>query len=141
MVATPPNRPSVLFVCVANSFRSQMAEAAANAFGRGAWEVWSAGAHPSGHVHPLAIQLMAEIGMDLTTHQSKGLQDVPSRRWDYVITMGCGDQCPAVAARRRADWAIPDPAGLPLDEARRIRDHLVGLVRELLATHPTIVTP
>ncbi len=126
--------PRILFVCVANSCRSQMAEALATALGREAWEVWSAGSHPSGSVHPLAVQLMAELGIDLTTHRSKGLHEVPSKRWDYVVTMGCQDECPAVNARHRIDWAIPDPVGLPLEEARRIRDQVAGLVRHLKNT-------
>jgi len=124
--------PSVLFVCVANSCRSQMAEAVAKSLGRGAWEVWSAGASPSGQVHPVAVQLMAELGLDLGGHRSKGLADVPQREWDYVVTMGCGDACPAVSARHRIEWAVPDPVGMPLEEARRVRDQLIESVRALM---------
>ena len=124
--------PSVLFVCVANSFRSQMAEALARAQGGRQWEIWSAGSHPSGQVHPLAAQVMAEIGLDLRRHRSKGLVEVPQRQWDYLVTMGCGDHCPAVSARHRLDWAIPDPSGAPVEEARRLRDQIKGLVTELL---------
>ena len=124
--------PSVLFVCVANSCRSQMAEAFAKALGAGEWEIGSAGSSPSGAVHPLAIQLMQELGLDLRRHRSKGLQDVPQRTWDYVVTMGCGDRCPAVKARHRLEWAILDPVGRSLEEARRIRDDLKARVRELL---------
>ncbi len=127
-------KPSILFVCVANSFRSQMAEAAAKAIGGGRWEIWSAGSNPSGRVHPLAMQLMAEIGIDLSSHCSKGLSDIPSGRWDYVVTMGCGDACPSVKAAHRLDWAIPDPAGLPPAEARRVRDDLVERVRRLVGS-------
>lgn len=134
-MAASAAKPSVLFVCVANSFRSQMAEAAARAVGGGQWDIWSAGSSPSGHVHPLAVQLMGEVGLDLSTHRSKGLDAVPPKRWDYVVTMGCQDDCPSVNAAHRVDWQIPDPAGLPLDEARRLRDHVVGLVRELIAQH------
>ena len=130
-----PEKPSVLFVCVANSFRSQMAEAIAKSVGGGRWDVWSAGSSPSGRLHPLAIQMMSEIGLDLAGHRSKGLHDVPAKRWDYVVTMGCGDTCPSVSARHQVDWDIPDPAGLPFDDARKIRDQLAGLVRDLIATH------
>lgn len=101
----------------------------------GAWEVWSAGSQPSGRVHPLAVQLMAEVGWDLSTHRSKGLSDVPSKRWDYVVTMGCGDACPTVDARRHVAWEIPDPIGLPLEDARRLRDQIIGLVRQVMREH------
>ena len=125
-------RRSILFVCVANSCRSQMAEAVAKSLGGGGWEVWSAGSHPSGQVHPLASQLMGELGLSLSGHRSKGLDAVPQRQWDYVVTMGCGDACPTVSARRRVDWAVPDPVGLPLGEARKIRDQIVEGVRTLM---------
>lgn len=124
---------SVLFVCVANSCRSQMAEAAAKSLAGGEWEIWSAGSSPSGRVHPVATQLMKELGMELSDHRSKGLHEVPQRQWDYVVTMGCGDACPSVRARQRLDWEIPDPVALPLEEARGIRDQIVTLVRDLLA--------
>ena len=134
-MAASAAKPSALFVCVANSFRSQMAEAVARSLTNGEWEVWSAGSAPSGHVHPVARQLMAELGLDLATHRSKGLGEIPARRWDYVVTMGCGDVCPSANAVRRIDWQIPDPVGLHLEDARRIRDHVVGLVRELITQH------
>ena len=127
--------PSLLFVCVANSFRSQMAEAVAKSLRREGWEIWSAGSNPSGMVHPLAKQLMAEIGLDLSAHRSKGVDAVPPRRWDYVVTMGCGDRCPAIEAQRRIDWQVPDPVGLPMEEARRLRDQLAMRVRELMKSH------
>ena len=123
--------PSVVFVCVANSCRSQIAEAVAKSVAGPSWEVWSAGSRPSGQVHPLAVAVMAELGYDLTRHRSKGIPELPQRQWDYVVTMGCGEQCPALPARHRIDWNIPDPVGLPLDDARRIRDQIAGLVRGL----------
>jgi len=110
-----------------------MAEAAAKALGGDQWDIWSAGSSPSGRVHPLAVQLMGEVGLNLSTHRSKGLDAVPSRQWDYVVTMGCGDHCPTVNAMHRLDWQIPDPAGLPLDEARRVRDQVMERVRALMA--------
>ena len=128
--------PSILFVCVANSFRSQIAEAAARALGGGRWEVWSAGSRPGGGVHRLAARLMAELGYDLSAQRSKGLTDLPAKQWDYVVTMGCGDACPAVPARQRLDWNLPDPTALPLEEARRVRDHIIDLVRSLLERSP-----
>ena len=145
--------PSIVFVCVANSFRSQMAEALAKRLSEGRWEVWSAGSHPSGRLHPLAVQLMEEIGLDLRAHRSKGLEELPSQVWDYVVTMGCGDACPTLIGRHRLDWAIPDPAGLPherttsslsrglpIEESRRIRDRLDGLIRALIHGHPSSAT-
>lgn len=125
--------PSVLFVCVANSCRSQMAEAIAKSLAGDRWEVWSAGSHPSGHVHPIAIEAMKELGVDLSGHRSKGLEEVPAREWDYVVTMGCGDACPTVRARQRIEWEIPDPVGLPIGEIRRIRDDLKQRISRLLA--------
>lgn len=125
--------PSVLFICIANSFRSQMAEAIARSLGGSAWEVASAGSRSSGIVHPMAQQLMEEIGLDLSSHHSKGLEAVSGRQWDYVVTMGCGDQCPTLPAAHRLDWALPDPAGGTLEAARHIRDHIAARVQELMA--------
>ena len=123
---------SVVFVCVANSCRSQMAEAIAKSLAGDSWEIWSAGSHPSGRIHPVAIEAMSELGLDLLTHRSKGLADLPAREWDYVVTMGCGDACPNVPARQRIDWDIPDPVGLPMEEVRRIRDDLKQRVGRLV---------
>ena len=126
--------PSLLFICVANSFRSQMAEAIAKDLAKGRWEVWSAGSHPGGCVHPRAVALMNELALDLSTHRSKGLDGLPSKRWDYVVTMGCGDRCPSIPAVHRLDWVIPDPAGLPMEQARQIRDDLVSRIRTLIGS-------
>jgi protein-tyrosine-phosphatase len=128
-------RPSVLFVCVANSFRSQMAEAAARATVGDRWEIWSAGSSPSGRIHPAAIEAMAELKISLDGQRSKGLHDVPQREWDYVVTMGCGDACPHVRARHRLDWELLDPAGRGGADVVAIRDRIVHLVHELLAGH------
>ena len=125
-------KPTILFVCVANSCRSQMAEAMARSLVGDTWEIWSAGSHPSSRVHPVAIQLASELGLDLSHHRSKGLGEVPQRRWGYVVTMGCGDACPSVHADRRLSWDIQDPIGLPTEEARRIRDDLAERVRRLV---------
>ena len=124
--------PSLLFVCVANSFRSQIAEAVARSLGGDRWEVWSAGSRPGGQIHPLAVQLLAEIGLDTAGQRSKGLDELPAKRWDYVVTMGCGEACPTVPARHRLDWDLPDPAALPMAEARRARERIIELVRGLL---------
>lgn len=125
-------KPSVVFVCVANSFRSQMAEGAARRIAGDSWEIWSAGSSPSGRVHSHAIALMKEVGIDLSAHQSKGLDTLPQRQWDYVVTMGCGDNCPSLRAKKRVDWQIPDPAGLSIEDARKLRDRILQDVEKLL---------
>lgn len=115
---------SVLFVCVENSNRSQMAEAFANMRGEGVLAAKSAGSRPSGQVNPRAIIAMSEVGYDLTSHTSKSLDDVSAGPFDYVITMGCGDDCPFIEAHTREDWDLPDPKALPPAEFNRIRDEI-----------------
>src|SRR3954463_90050 len=97
----------VLFVCVENSNRSQMAEAFARIHGAGQVEARSAGSRPSGRVNPKAVEAMKEIGYDLTTHHSKGLDEFNGKAVDVAVTMGCGDECPLVLAGHRVDWQIP----------------------------------
>jgi arsenate reductase (thioredoxin) len=130
-VTTAPVR--VLFVCVENSNRSQMAEAFARLHGGGRVEAYSAGSRPSGRVNPRAAEFMREVGCDLTTHQSKSLADIPEVEYDVAVTMGCGDECPLVRARRREDWGIPDPKELPAAEFRKVRDLIERKVKALLA--------
>ena len=122
----------VLFVCVENANRSQMAEAFARILGGKSVEAYSAGSHPSGKVNPKAIEAMHELGYDLSVHGSKSLDDLPDVAFDFVATMGCGDACPMVRARQRADWAIPDPKHLPPDEFRAVRDLIQDKVRVTL---------
>src|SRR4051812_33933372 len=97
----------VVFVCVENSNRSQMAEAFARRHGTGQVEVHSAGSRPSGKVNPKAVAAMQEIGYDLTTHCSKSLADLGDVEFDVAVTMGCGDECPLLRAKSREDWSIP----------------------------------
>jgi|SRR6185436_7438734 len=127
--------PSVLFVCVENSCRSQMAESYARQLAGEGWIVSSAGSHPSGSIHPRALAFMKEEGIELSGQRSKGLSEISSISWDAVVTLGCGDACPHVAARRRLDWDLPDPKNLSDSEFRAIRDEIrrrVGLLfREL----------
>ena len=125
---------TVLFVCVENSNRSQMAEAFARMHGRGAVEAASAGSRPSGRINPKAIAAMQERGYDLTTHASKGLDAFNGRRVDVAVTMGCGDECPLVIAGRRDDWKIPDPRDMSPEEFRGVRDLIERKVRELVAS-------
>ena len=130
----PPRLPQMLFVCVENSCRSQMAEGFARAVGAGQVAAASAGSRPSGQVNPRAIQFMIERGIDLSPHASKGLADLPPEvTWDYVVTMGCGDACPFVPARARLDWDLPDPKHLDDAGFRHVRDRIEQLVTDLIA--------
>ncbi len=122
----------LLFVCVENSCRSQMAEAFARMQGGKRVQALSAGSRPSGVVDPGAIAAMSELGYDMGAHRSEGLDEVPEGPYDAVVTMGCGDACPHVPARRREDWQIPDPKGLPPAEFRAIRDEIGRQVSRLL---------
>ena len=124
--------PRVVFVCVENSCRSQLAEALMKLRSRGMVEAYSAGSRPSGVVHPKAIASMRELGYDLTTHPSKGLAELPAVEFDAAITMGCGDECPLVRARLREDWGIPDPKHMNADEFRKTRDLIETKVKSLL---------
>jgi arsenate reductase len=126
-------KPSVLFVCVENSNRSQMAEAFARMHGDGV-VAHSAGSRPSGRVNPRAVQFMAECGYDLSAHEPKSLDAFNGTPITFAITMGCGDYCPLVIAERREDWNIPDPKELPDDEFRRVRDLIEQKVKDLLAS-------
>ena len=119
----------ILFVCVENSNRSQMAEGFARHYGA---DAASAGSRPSGRVNSTAIQAMAEKGIDLSKNESKSLQEIPSGEWDWVVTMGCGDACPFVPAKNRDDWALPDPRDLPYEEFKKVRDEIERRVRLLL---------
>jgi len=125
----------VLFVCVENSNRSQMAEAFARARGGARVDAHSAGSKPSGQINPRAIAFMAERGIDLNVQRSKSLEEIGDAPFDAVVTMGCGDTCPWDPAARREDWALPDPKHLPDDEFRAVRDEIerrvVALLREL----------
>ena len=102
-----------LFVCVENSCRSQLAEAFARIYGGDDVEAYSAGSRPSGIVNPKAIESMREIGYDLSKHKSNSLDELPDVKWDFVATMGCGDECP-VSGLQRDDWPFPDPKGEPI---------------------------
>lgn len=123
----------LLFVCVENSFRSQMAEAFARRLGGQRVRAYSAGSRPSGRVHPRAVDAMRERGIDLGAHRSKSVHQVPEEPFDAVVSMGCGDACPWVPARHRIEWDIPDPSRLPDDELRATRDRIERQVEALLA--------
>ena len=122
----------VLFVCVENSCRSQMAEAFAHIHGKGNLEVYSAGSKASGKVNDKAIKAMQAVGYDLSQHHSKSLQEIPDIDYDYAITMGCGDECPDVRARKRLDWSIPDPKNMEPLGFHKVRDMIEARVSTLL---------
>ena len=115
-------KKKVIFVCIENSNRSQMAEAFARIHGGDKVEAFSSGSRPSGKVNPKAVEAMKEIGYDLTKHASKGLDEFNGKEFDAAVTMGCGDECPLVVTKRRLDWQIPDPKHMPPEQFREVRD-------------------
>lgn len=125
-------KKNILFVCIENSNRSQMAQAFARIHGAEKVEAYSSGSKPSGKINPKAIEAMKQKGYDLSTHQSKSLQEIPEVEYEYAITMGCGDECPFVKAVHREDWQIPDPRHLEGEEFNKIRDLVESKVLELL---------
>lgn len=122
----------LLFICFENSCRSQMAEAFARVHGAPGAEAFSAGSRPSGVVNATAIRIMAEAGYDLSSHRSKAVSEVPAGTFDVVVSMGCGDDCPFVPAKRREEWGIPDPKEMPLPAFREVRDRIEREVTGLL---------
>ncbi len=123
----------LLFVCVENSNRSQMSQAFASIHGGAAIEAYSAGSKPSGIVNPKAIAAMKELGYDLGTHDSKSLQEVEKYApFDAVVTMGCGDACPWIPAKKFIDWQIPDPKHMEPAEFNQVRDLISEKVKQLL---------
>jgi len=123
-------RPKVLFVCIENSCRSQMAEGFAKYYGEDRVEVFSAGSNPSGKVNELAIEVMKEKGINISGQESKGFKDLPYKSFDFVITMGCGDVCPFVPAKERIEWEIEDPKGKPKEKFREARDKIEKKIKE-----------
>ena len=123
----------VLYVCVENSNRSQMAEAFTRMRGGDRVQAYSAGSRPSGTVNQKAIDAMREVGYDLGSHRSKSLEEVPEQSYDFVVTMGCGDDCPWIAARHHEDWALPDPENMTPEAFAAVRDDIERRVLDLLA--------
>jgi protein-tyrosine-phosphatase len=134
----PKDKPEILFVCVHNAGRSQMAAALAAHLSAGRVHVRSAGSTPADQINPAVVEAMAEMGLDLSEEFPKPLNDEFVRAADVVITMGCGDACPLYPGKKYIDWDIADPAGQPLEAVRRIRDELTARVEALLAE---ILTP
>jgi protein-tyrosine-phosphatase len=127
------SRRRVVFICVENSNRSQMAEAFARLYGAGRIEAYSAGSRPAGRVHPKAIEAMRELDYDLTHHQSKSVAELPDVEFDVAVTMGCGDRCPNLRARVREDWNVPCPKDMLPGQFRAVRDLIGERVKGLLA--------
>jgi protein-tyrosine-phosphatase len=128
--AAPP--PGVLFVCVHNAGRSQMAAALLNRYAEGRVWVLSAGSEPADAVNPSVVEAMREIGIDIGAEVPKRLTDDLAEDADVVVTMGCGDECPYVPGKRYSDWELDDPSGQPLPETRRIRDEIERRTDELV---------
>jgi arsenate reductase (thioredoxin) len=125
--------PTVLFLCIHNAGRSQMALGWFTELARGRAIGFSGGSDPAAHVNPAAIAAMAEAGIDIAHHQPRRWSDADLEAADVVVTMGCGDDCPYVPGKRYEDWPVADPAGLPLEAVRPIRDDVRARVEQLLA--------
>ena len=130
------DRPSVLFVCVHNAGRSQIAAGFLTALSDGAVDVRSAGSMPGDQINPVAVEAMAEVGIDIAAEQPKVLTDQAVQDSDIVITMGCGDACPFYPGKRYEDWELEDPAGKDIETVREVRDEIERRVKELLASIP-----
>lgn len=128
-----PMKKSILFACVGNACRSQMAEGFAKKMAGDRFDIYSAGTRPAGFVAPEAVQVMKEAGIDISSQYSKGFDRVPAIEYDYLVTMGCEETCPVVAARERIEWQIDDPIGQPIEVFRRVRDDIEAKVKELIA--------
>nr|WP_277986096.1 arsenate reductase ArsC [Nocardioides zhouii] len=127
-------KPTVLFVCVHNAGRSQMAAGWLRHLAGDGVEVLSAGSAPAGTINPIAVEAMAEVGIDIAAQQPKLLSDSAVQASDVVITMGCGDACPFYPGKRYEDWKLDDPAGQGLESVRPIRDEIRGRVEALIAS-------
>ena len=125
-------KPSVLFVCIHNAGRSQMAAAFLTTLSKGAIEVRSAGSQPADKVNPAAVEAMAELGIDMSAEIPKVLTTEAVKESDVVITMGCGDECPYFPGKRYEDWVLEDPAGQGLDAVRPIRDEIKTRIEGLI---------
>ncbi|WP_029290376.1 arsenate reductase ArsC [Cellulomonas sp. HZM] len=133
MTRSARTKPAVLFVCVHNAGRSQMAAGFLSALSRGAVEVRSAGSMPAERINPVAVQAMHEVGIDITAERPTVLTADAVKTSDVVVTMGCGDACPYFPGRRYEDWVLDDPAGQGIEAVRPIRDEIRDRVETLLS--------
>lgn len=122
----------IVFICVENARRSQMAQGFAEAFGQGKVEVYSAGSRPASQIDPLVIEVMKEKGIDLSSKRPKSLNDLPSKEMDYLVTMGCEETCPAIPAKKIIEWDIPDPKGKSIESYKEIRDLIEDKVKAFM---------
>jgi len=127
---------TILFVCIENSCRSQMAEGIANYFENPTLKAYSAGSRPSGKVNPNAIEVMKEINIDIALAHSKGFDSLPTKKFDYVVTLGCKDTCPFVPAQLQIDWQIPDPKEKGTEFFRKVRDMIKEKIHQLTKKLP-----
>lgn len=121
----------VIFICVENACRSQMAEGCIKKLGKGLIEAYSAGSHPAKEINPLAVKVMKEKEIDISSHQPKGWLGMGETNFDYVISMGCKDICPFLPSRKSIQWNIPDPEGSSIETFRKVRDIIEGKVKIL----------
>lgn len=122
----------ILFACVENSFRSQIAEGVAKTYFSDRIEAFSAGSSPGGHVHPNAVKVLEEIGFDTSQMSSKGFLDLPNTEFDYLVTMGCGETCPYVPSKAQIVWNLPDIKNSPIEEIREMRSTIKQNIENLL---------
>ena len=127
-------KPTVLFLCVHNAGRSQMAAGWLRHLAGDAVDVFSGGSEPAETVNPVAVEAMAEVGIDITGHRPRRWNDADLAAADVVVTMGCGDECPFIPGKRYEDWELTDPAGQPIEVVRQVRDQIEARVRDLIAS-------
>lgn len=125
--------PGILFLCIHNAGRSQMAAGFARVAGAGRVDIYSGGSEPADAVNPVAVSAMAEVGIDITGFVPQRFTDELLHKVDVVVTMGCGDTCPFIPGKRYEDWPLDDPKGKPIEEVRRIRDEIRSRVEDLVA--------
>jgi arsenate reductase len=122
----------IVFVCLENARRSQMAQGFAEACGQGKIEAYSAGSRPASVIDPLIVEVMKEKEIDLSSRHPKALNDLPPGEMDYIVTMGCEETCPAILAKKIVEWQIPDPKGHPIEFYREVRDMIENKVSALV---------
>jgi len=134
MSAIPGTKPAVLFLCVHNAGRSQMAAGWLRHLSRGSIDVFSGGSNPGESINEMAVAAMEEVGIDISGNQPMPWTDAEARSADVIVSMGCGDTCPVYPGKRYLDWELTDPAGQPIEVVREVRDDIEQRVRELMTS-------